>query len=196
MKIALVITYLSVFFWLFPPFRQYKERFFIYFLIMAIMDPINLLYVQVLGGKNLIVFTIGSILLFYSINFSLNILKKFWYVNVLFIALIILFFLYIPNLRLLIILLHLLIFIKFFKIGVITLHKYNSVNIFLLALIFYELSIIINELVFLSNYNIKVIFFYTTIFFQILIAIFFTIFKEDNPRLNIKLKTIPQSSAN
>jgi hypothetical protein len=163
---------------------------------MAIMDPINLLYVQVLGGKNLIVFTIGSILLFYSINFSLNILKKFWYVNVLFIALIILFFLYIPNLRLLIILLHLLIFIKFFKIGVITLHKYNSVNIFLLALIFYELSIIINELVFLSNYNIKVIFFYTTIFFQILIAIFFTIFKEDNPRLNIKLKTIPQSSAN
>ena len=193
MKIALIITYLSVFFWLFPPLRQYKERFFIYFLIFALMDPVNLLYIHVLGGKNVIVFSVGSILLFYTINFSLNSIIKYWYVNVLFFTLVILSFLYLPDLHMLLIALHLLIFIKFFKIGIITLHKYNSVNIFQLALIFYELSIIINELVFLSNYEIKVIFFYTTIFFQILIAIFFTVFKEDNPRLNIKLETSPQS---
>ena len=91
--------------------------------------------------------------------------------------------------------LHLLIFIKFFKIGIVNLHKYNSINIFQLALIFYELSVVVNQLVLLNNYDIKVVFFYTTLFFQILIAIFFTIFKENNPRLNISLKTTPQSSA-
>jgi len=194
MEIAQIITYLSIFFWLLPPLRQYKEGLFLYFLITALMDPLNLFYVVIMGGHQFIIHSISSVFLFYSINFSLINLKKYWYLNALYIIAVILALVYLSNLLLLIIALHLLIFIKFFKIGIVTLHKFNNINIFQLALIFYEISVVINELVFISNLDIKVVFFYTTLFFQSLIAIFFTIFKEGNPRLNISLKSFPLSS--
>ncbi len=195
MAVAQIISYLSIFFWLLPPIRQYKERFFIYFLITALMDPMQLIAVHFFHTHNYYVHPIASVFLLYSINLSSDNLKKYWYFHMLFVAAFILGLFLLQNHIQLILFLHFLILIKFLKIAFVSLHKFNIINVFLFMLVFYELSVVINQLVFLSNYEIKVIFFYTTLFFQILIAIFFTIFKEDNPSLKITLKSTPQSSS-
>jgi hypothetical protein len=60
-------------------------------------------------------------------------------------------------------------------------------KIYNLALLFYELSVVINLLMFLSGSDLHVVMYYITLVFQILLAIFFTIFTEKSRFLIIKL---------
>jgi hypothetical protein len=195
MAIAVIIQYISMFFWFLPPIRQYKERFFIYFLIWALSDPLNLVALHIFQISNYYIHPIASVLLIYSIDFSSNDIKKYWYFHILFIAAFIAGLFLIPNRLHLIIILHIIIIFKFLKIAFVSFYKYNAINVFLFVLVFYEILMVINLLVFLNNYDIKVIFYYSTVLFESIIAMFFSIFKEDNPRLKIKLKSSPQSSS-
>ena len=190
MAIVVIIQRISIFFWLLPPIRQYKERFFIYFLILALSDPLNLVALHILHISNYYIHPIAGVLLIYSIDFSLNNIKRYWYFHILFIAAFIAGLFLIPNRIQLMLFLHFIILIKFMKIAFISLHKFNTINIFLFVLVFYELLAVINFLVFLNDFDIKVIFYYSTIFFESIIAIFFTIFKENNPHLKISLKPV------
>lgn len=58
-------------------------------------------------------------------------------------------------------------------------------------LVFYEISVIVNLIVFISKTNLSVVFFYLTLSFQILVAIFFTIFREDSSISKLKFRTAP-----
>jgi hypothetical protein len=37
------ISYISIAAWLIPPFRQYKTSYFLYFLVLALSDPLNII---------------------------------------------------------------------------------------------------------------------------------------------------------
>ena len=189
MSIAKTIIYISIVFWLLPPFRQFRCKLFYYFLILAIADPTALFFLRVLDYSPHIVHPIAGILLFYSINPSKTTLKKYWVVNVIFIAGFFICFIYFENLLYLTLLMHLLILFKFVQIIIMKIYTNHYVSLFYLALVFYELSAVINLSEFLGSSDFRVVIYYMTLSFQILMAIFFTIFTEKSDFLILKLRS-------
>jgi hypothetical protein len=51
MDIRIIVSWISAFIWLFPPFKQKGTQFFYFFLIYAISDPLRLLLLQGFGIK-------------------------------------------------------------------------------------------------------------------------------------------------
>ena len=190
MPVEKIIVYISTFFWLFPPFRQYKGRYFYYFLILALADPINILSISIIGVPNYFVHSIISLLLFYSIGTGEN-EKKYMLANMIFMLAFFLFLFLLDNLLYLILTLHLLILYRFLRLSLLNTFSKNELNLFLLVLIFYEISAIVNLIVFISKSNLGVVFYYLTLSFQILVAIFFTIFGEDSSVLKLKFRITP-----
>ena len=83
---------------------------------------------------------------------------------------------------------HILIFARIVQIVIMPLHQKSELNIFYLILLFYEITIITKLSIYLSETHSGVLFTYITLAFEILIAVFFTVFKENNPHLVLKLK--------
>jgi hypothetical protein len=191
MLIAKIITYASIFVWLLPAIRQYKGKYFYYFLILALSDPLNIFFVNVLNVPNYFFHSIAGILLFYSIGTSTQSFLKYWKFNLLFILVFLFTLFTLPNLLFLILILHVLILSIFIKQSVILLHQSGELNYFLLVLIFYEITVLLKVIVFISGTDTGIMFFYLTLSFQILVALFFTIFREESSILTIKLRTLP-----
>jgi len=190
MPVEKIIAYISIFFWLFPPFRQYKGRYFYYFLILALSDPLALIVVSLIGILPLFIHAIAGLLLLYSFD-SIEYLKKYLLANMVFILAFFLFLFLLDNLLYLILALHLLILYRFIRLSLLNTFSKNELNIFLLVLVFYEISIVVKTIVFVSGTNLGIIFFYLTLSFQILFAIFFTIFREGSSFLKLKFKAVP-----
>ena len=191
MLIAKIITYASIIIWLLPAIRQYKGKYFYYFLILALSDPVDIFCGNVLNLPNYIIHSIAAILLYYSIGTSTQSFLKYWKFNLLFIVVFLFTLFTVPNLLFLILILHILILSKFIKQSVILLHQSGELNYFLLVLIFYEITALLKVIVFISGTDTGIMFFYFTVSFQILVALFFTIFREDSSILTLKLKTLP-----
>ncbi len=189
MFIAKVVVYISIIFWLFPPIQQFKKRYFYYFLVLALSDPVALICANYLHCSPHLIHPISGFILVYTIDFSLDNLKNNWILHSLFLIGFILGLLFIQNLLFLVLFLHLIIALKFIYITIREAYNENILNIFHLALIFYELSVVINLSVYLSGSEIKVIIYYMTLFFQILLALFFSIFTDKSRFLLLKLKT-------
>ena len=190
MPVEKIIVYISTFFWLLPPFRQFKGRYFYYFLILALADPINILSISIIGVPNYSVHSIMGLLLFYSIGTGEN-EKKYMLANMIFMLAFFLFLFLLDNLLYLILTLHLLILYRFLRLSLLNTFSKYELNIFLLMLVFYEISVVVKTIVFISGTNLGVIFFYLTLSFQILVAIFYTIFREDSSPLMLKFRTAP-----
>ncbi|MCX6169142.1 MAG: hypothetical protein NTX65_07380 [Ignavibacteriales bacterium] len=76
--VSKVLFFTSIIVWLLPPFKQFKGKYFLYFLILAFMDPINLLFFFVLKSP---LQSQISILLDYCLLLSLiekKLLRKYW----------------------------------------------------------------------------------------------------------------------
>lgn len=189
MFIAKVVVYISIFFWLLPPIRQFRQRYFYYFLVLALADPLALVCANFLHCSPHLIHPISGFILVYTIDYSLDRLKNNWILHSLFLIGFIIGLIFIENLLYLVLLLHLIIALKFIYITITEAYNENILNIFHLALIFYELSVVINLSVYLSGSEIKVIIYYMTLFFQILLALFFCIFTEKSKFLLKKLKT-------
>ena len=191
MLIAKIITYASIIVWLLPAIRQYKGKYFYSFLILALSDPLTFFSGEVLQVPNYFFHSIAGILLFYSIGTSNQSFLKYWKFNLLFILVFLFTLFTVPNLLFLILILHVLILSKFIKQSVIRLHQSGELNYFLLVLIFYEITVLLKVIVFISGTDMGILFFYFTVSFQILVALFFTIFREDSSILTLKLRTLP-----
>jgi len=99
-------------------------------------------------------------------------------------------FLFLNNQDIPIAILRTLILFKFIQKAVIVLYGNGELNFFYLVLIFYEISIIFNVIVHFAGTDADFIVFVSTLSFQILVAIFFIIFREDSPLLSFILKTV------
>lgn len=174
----LTITRISLIFWLLPPLRQYKGRFFYYFLIMALSDPVNIFFVEVIRVPLYIIHSIAGLFLIFSILFLEDGIKNKYILILPFILVFIPGIVFLNNLLYLLLSIHIVIFLLLLKIAVLPIYQRNVINIFHFALLFYELSIVLNLSLVMGNSNIKMLLFYMTLFFQVLMAIFFTIFTE------------------
>jgi hypothetical protein len=188
MNLANFVIYISSFAWIFPIFRQYKTRFFYFFLILGLSDPINLLCVLELNVKSGLVHSIASLLLFYSINHSEK-KTRFSYTDMLVVILFLSTTVFLAELYFITIGIHILILARFIQLFTIILHQKTEINIFCAGLVFYEITVVIKLAIYLSGTYSGVLFSYITLAFQLLIAIFFTIYREDNPHLRVKLKS-------
>ena len=176
------LVYSGIIVWLFPPIRQFRTSKFYFFLILALMDPIALIYGEIFRTSitfnyylignylllaslawekksseirySLVVAGIFFTILLFTINFSTN--------DHLFIAVILQIIL-------------LLILLKTFIVE----YAFNSnFNLFYLVLVFYVLTIISKFLIVLLDLANASAFFHITTIAQILFGLFFSIYKE------------------
>lgn len=191
MIISYTIVFLSMFFWIFSAVKQYRTELFWYFLALAASDPISLIfyYAKILGlykGYNIFAFlTLLSLYGFF---------HKKTFVRIILLASFILLILSllssVSTQHITIVLLHIMIFLFFVVKSTKFIADSGKLNIFHIFLILYETTIILKMLAQSTYSNNGVTFFYATSAFEILIAIFFSMFKENDSRLLVGLKGI------
>jgi len=184
MRIALIITSLSMFIFMLLPFRQQKSRWFYYFLTLAIEDPVAFILTKLFSLQPMLIHVEFAILLFVSVNFQKDIKKK---------ALIMLPFLIAssfvfallpkPALCTIIAFIHIIILLSIIKIAFIFLRDSHGINIFQIVLVFYESTIVTKLISYVLDYTYGVYFFHFTTAIEILIGVFFLFFRESNRTL-------------
>ena len=187
---AYIIYYTSLFAWLLPPIRQYKGKLFLYFLLFAIADPLTRISTISFHTN---AYQIHSLISFAAIlAVSINKISK---KNIVFIFIGFLLTLFVISTQdrniifLYLILLHLVIIWYFLKETLISFSKNNFLTLGWVVLILYEISIVLKLIVALEVTQASTIYYYLTTGFQILIALFFTIYKvENSPKIKLSVK--------
>lgn len=160
-----------------------------FFIILAYAGPLSLILVIQWGINPDIINTICSILMLVFMQKIID--KNIRYIKII-LQMILIFSLYLlfKNIQTIMILIHLFIIIELFKLLMNDLFNNNIINAFHVGILFYELTILISLFVFLLGTETGYIYFYTTAGFQIILAIFFSIFHDKSSRLQIKLKGV------
>ena len=195
MKLFSFLTYSAVFIWALVPIRQYKSKYFFYFFFLVSSDILTLVARLIFhSGTN---FFFGP-LTFLSLCALLNVKQIEKYKIILAILFIITC---IFNLDINIIgipefqrmafslsIIHLLILYIFIKELFITSENNHAINLSLVVLLFYEITVVTKFLNYLTGFTNDYFYFSITTFFEILFAIFFIVFKADNNRLVLQFK--------
>jgi len=187
-----LVVFISATIWLLPPVRQYKTKFFYFFLLLGLADALPWMVIRVFYFKILSYYLVVSCLLLFSLFDKETLKQKFLLVILLFITVIVIAYGFTnPGYhRLLFFVLHGLILLRITHLMGLELLRTRSLNLFFVVLVFYELLTLakffeilvkVADLSVLTN-------FYIVTGVQIAIGIFFTIFREDNRRLRVKLE--------
>jgi hypothetical protein len=187
MTIPLLFFFISILIWFFPPFKQYKSEYFIFFLILAFADPVNALLNIFLAIKTIQVNLVITFLLILSL-LDRNRLKKNWIVfTILFIVLLTALANFpIKAVYGIKIFLSCIILFIILKDTILYLNKNRTINLFFLIFILYEITIIIKYIYTTSRTPTGVIYFYTTSFFEFFIGLYFCFFnKENSPKFKL-----------
>lgn len=191
MLFTVIIININILVWTLPPFRQYKSKYFYYFYILAISDPLTLFMghnFHWLPAKTFIIISILSLL---SVIIEKGTVKN--YLLIFFSLLIITFLsikLPINYLWFIMSLIHLAIFIVFAKRTMVFFQENHSILFFHLALLLYEASLIAKFLFIMIDIKTGLLFFYLTTAFEILLAIYFMFDREDKQQLVVKVKSL------
>jgi len=178
-----------MFFWIFPAIRQYKSNLFWYFLLYAIHDPIAALYFHFTGRTEEGIGIVFNLLLLLSISWGYRDKNfiKFLLAAAFLVSFISLFstrhFVLYTNL-----LIHSILFFLFMLRTLSFVAVNGGLNIFHLFLLLEEISIFLKFFVLLFELKTEMAFFITTTAFEILIALFFSFYREDNKKLLVTLK--------
>ena len=192
MKTYFVISSLSMFFWIFPAVRQYKTELFWYFFIFAFADPISVIittqihYVSNIPRTQIFL----SFLLMLSVLWSVKNKKSIKILLAVVLSLVL--FSFFSNRTLaysIMILIHVIITFFFIKRTFAFTANSGKVNIFHLILLLEEISIILKTSTILISLKPGISYFIATNAFEILIALFFIMYKEDNDKLFIDLRS-------
>lgn len=192
MKIYFVISSLSMLFWIFPAVKQYKTELFWYFLVFAFTDPVKLIIsLQIKHVSNNLIYVFSSFLLMLSVIwFFKN--KKSIRILIAVVLSLSLFSFFSDRIftDTLMISIHVIITYFFIKRTFMFTANKGKVNIFHLILLLEEISIILKSSAMLISLKPGLNYYIATTAFQILIAIFFTLYREDNPKLHIDLRNV------
>ncbi len=186
MEISRIIGLISEIVWLLPLFRQSKTKWFIFFLILGILDPLTHLLILGFSYTGNLQFNLGTLLLYLSLYIVEG--KKPKESDYLFVALLFITWFLISMKLMIILIIHLFIFYKILSFTIIEAHLKDRLNISFLVLILYELSILIKFLPYLIKLPASDIPFFFMLFFEMGVALFFIFFRIDNPRLLINFR--------
>ncbi len=187
MNIALIVLYASTIAWIFPIFRQYKCNSFYFFLFLGLSDPLTILCLKVCHLSPGIIAVIIAPILFYSLNIDRKRKLTITLVEIFVFVLTIVLILTISNYDLIVLIIHVLILIRVIYKILIELHHKQLVSIFHIVMAFYMTTSVASLIIYLNGDHEAIILFYINLAFQILIAIFFSIFKEDNSKLTFNV---------
>lgn len=187
MNLTFTILYISTIAWIFPIFRQFRCNIFYFFLFLGLSDPISTFAIKVFSLRPEIIQVIIAPILFYTINIDrqkkLTINKLEIFVFALSYGLIFL----IKNYNITLLIIYTLILIRAIFKNVILLHLHQKINIVHLVLAFYMISSVASLIIYLNGDHQAIVLFYINLAFQTLIAIFFSIFREDHPKMTYKI---------
>ncbi len=189
MQNYIIVIYISMVLWLLPPIKNYKTNFFIYFLALAVCDPIG----AVFSTHHILEPSLTGLLFSFIILVSLrNITDKSKLFDATLAIVFIFMILSFISLRGLgyglVIVVHILIFFTILKRALTYIAQTGAVNIFYFVLLFYEATIVMKYFVIIFDLNEGVLQFAITTTFQLMFAIFFALSNENSQRLIRKLK--------
>lgn len=177
--------------WMLPPLRQFREKYFYYFLILAIND---LLVVFLFLGVSIVLpngvfYTLASSLLYLALFNREELRKKKIIISLflLFNALVV----FLPGAKekyLILCIIHTLIMYEFLKKFFVELSLQETFNLFLFLLVFYEMSIIIKFIVSLLDFRWGIIYFDMISILEIMLALSFAVFKERQMKFQKNVK--------
>ena len=190
MSFERVIANISILVWIFPAIRQYKTRYFGFFLLLAVSDPVVEFFRYILKIKSfdviyLMVFSLAFIALFKG-----SIIRKYWILLLwpLFPLLYSLFFREYQFYQLLLNVFLISIFLKFCYDLIGDTTKNNRIDFFLVVLIFYALTLITKVDSTYTDLSQNYYYFKITNILDVIIGLFFVIFRYGNPKLILQLK--------
>lgn len=183
-----LLFFTSIIVWLLPPFKQFKGRYFLFFLILAFIDPINLLFLFIFKSPLQSQITI---LLNYCLLLSLidiNLLKKHW-IWIILISLVLfsptIFHFDRNEVIVVYILLKLGITLIILKNLITNYVSAGKLSLFHLVFLFYQLMTIAKFSNLLTGFADATAFFILTSIIQIIFGLFFSIYREDKSGLVI-----------
>lgn len=187
MKLSQIIIYISLCIWLLPPLKQFRGKFFYYFLIQAIADPIALTLIK-LHCYNLPFYVVKDILIILCLwNLKVTIRKLYMIVPVL---LLIHYLIYGIDYKITVPLIsgiQMVVLYFIFKMATDDMLELKRVKMFYIVLILYELSVILKFIISITSLNLGLVYFYATTAFEILPGIFFIFVSERNEKLAIAI---------
>ena len=183
-------VYTSMFVWILVPFRQYKQKLFWFFVVLAAPDPITTILRAIFNSNSNLVYIFASILMIYTlIDYKRNVKRKIIFFFILTLSSLGLIESKTPNIDLYLTVFLLIVILGiFFAKTVMSLVEYHEIKTFYALLILYQLSNITKILNVFTGVFDAYFYFYITTAFEILIGIFFIIFKQDDPRINFLIK--------
>lgn len=178
MELIKYIIYLSSVVWILIPIRQYKTRFFLFFLLLGLYDPVFISAFYLFNVDVSVLYLLGSCLLPYAVLFSVKVRTKYFITIFLFIICGIVVIFFPTKIIILQLIIHLLIFFSFLKTFTISYSDIRKLSVFFLILLSYEFSLLLKF--YLTEFEIGMMYFHLTTVFQILIGIFFLFINEKN----------------
>lgn len=188
MTLSKIIFYISLFTWLLPPLKQFRGRFFYYFILQAVSDPI----VMILFAFNLHslqFYLVKDILLLVSLWKPKALIKGLPY----FIPLLILVYfgtvaIHYTVICIIIAALHVIVIYLVFKMAIAEVMEFNEVKIFYILISIYELSVILKNINAIITIHSGILYFYLTTAFEILLGLSFIFIREDEKKFAITFK--------
>ena len=186
-----IVAFVSSVFWIFPAIRNYKTKLFLYFLVLAVSDPVGIIVVSLFKSLSTELYVFLALLLIAS-------LKVFFSSRKLYLTILTIFFLmtvavaFLPvNIRYIANMIEHTV-VAFIFIGILLSYvaMTSKVKGYHIILVLYEISIILKILFIILNVELGLGYFYTTTIFQMLIAVYFSVYKETDNKLLIDLKNV------
>ena len=185
MILAKAVTIISMAIWLFPPIKQYKTEYFLFFIVLAIGDPF--MFSVLMIWKITAQFT-GPFIILMMIG-SLRPQKLLWFPFALIFLLIFVWFIKESNNALLLTATvgHLSVFMMIISRLIDQLNTKQLLSGFLVLLSTYELINVLKVLIVITDLMNGITQFYIASFFQILFGIVFCFISIKSSRFDIKL---------
>jgi hypothetical protein len=181
----------SMLIWLLPPLRQYGTRFFIFFLMFGFADITGALYSKYVDiNSNLIVYIIITAIALLSLQEKAHLKKYLFYYSVMILAAVGLYIRF-PDLStgtFILLFINTFIILTLFKDLLNDFFNMRSFSIFLAILIFYQITNITKLATLLTGFQNNYFYFGFTTAIQILLGIFFSVFRYDYKRFILQLR--------
>lgn len=179
--ITKLIYFAGIIVWILPAIRQYKTEFFDFFLILALIDPITIIYGLITKTSLPTWITVFFAYLLIISVLSEEKIKKLKY---LLIIIPFLFVLSIPflnkqNFFWILLAENIIIFIFFLRFLIIDYVQTSKINMFLFMLCFYEMTVILKIFNLIIGFSNAFTFYFITGMAQIIFGFYFSIHRED-----------------
>lgn len=182
MSIILFIIYLNSLVWLIVPIRQFGTKYFLFFLILGLLDPIFILSFYIFKISVEPIFLMGTGLLTYGVFVNLSNANRLITTGTMLVVCI-LSAVFVRDYYLHIILfIHLIIFFCFLTIILKEFSDKRVLKYFYILLITYEVSLLVKFYLTIYFHEIAAADFHFTSIFQILIGIAFLFNNEKNSK--------------